>query len=444
MKEEILENLAFTCQNIINDPHTHIPTIQPFLKNRDDITLLALYKVFSNIVPLYKIKIKEDKIQHKKEYIKLQTFEQNLYHYYRAYVKLINNLDTVTSYKIAVSLLQLDHFNFTDVIIEKVFRGCNKEEVKDICVNALNHKLANDNVGEVTFKIILCMLEFKWSDEVYKGIVNVNIINKLTIDDIKPVKEEKQKEVILANEKKKEKNNRKNKYKGNSRSKADKKSDKEMAKIERELKIKKEKETEKETKKMLAKIVDNLMRIFFIILDEKKTDLYEYCYLGLINYKRFIAFEFKEGLYMYLGINVLEGKHNVRLTCIRAILSIYGNESFEFKPLLLSLFELLTPLKYNYNNEQTDLLIDFLRTMLIEKRQSTKTVSSFVVRLMQLLSLRSNERLRILTNRILSNYKIDVHDYEIVRDAVYNVDNDDYESNGLLPFYCGSILNKIY
>lgn len=443
MKDEFYENLASTCESVINDPHNCITSIQPFLKHKDDITMLALYKVFSNIIPLYKIKIKEDKVQHKKEYIKLHTFEQNLYHFYKTYIKTINTIETITSYRIGVNLLALDHFNFTDVIIEKVFRGCNKKETQQLCVNAIVNKLMEDTVGEVTFKIILLMLEFRWCDAVYEGIGNINVINKLTAEDIKPAKEEKKEKEVLDANGKKILRNKKKMERGKIRSKADKKTDKEMAKIERELKMKKEKEVEEATKKMLAKIVDNTMRIYFIILDEKKTSLYGYCYKGLANYKRFIAFEFREGLYMYLNENVLQSEHDTRLKCIEAILSIFGNENFEFKSTLLGLFELLTPLKYDFSDEQISTLTEYLRTMLIEKRQTTKTVNAFVIRLIQFLAVRRAEGLQRLVNRIISSYKIDMYDFEIVHDAIYNIDNDNFESNGTLPFFGGSILNKI-
>lgn len=444
MEQDYFKNLARTCTDVMNDPHKNIQNIFQYINKKDDITILALYKVFNNIIPLYKIKIKEDKIQHKKEFIKLQTFEKNLYHYYKLYIKTINKTDTIVSFKIAVELLSFDHFNFTDVIIEKVFVGCNKHEVSNICVEAICKKLESDTIGEVTFKILLCLLEFKWCSKVYKGITNVNIINRLSAEDIKPKKEEKkEREIIDANELKKFKKNKKRNDKRNIRSKADKKTDKEMAKIKKDLKIKNDKENEKETLKMLAKTVDNLMRIYFIILDEKKCDLYEFCYQGLVKYKRFIAFEFREGLYIYLSENAMQGKYDTRLKCMQTILSIYGEEIFEFKSLFLGLYELITPLKYNYSFEQRNQILDVLRKMLIDKRQSSKIIEVFLIRMMQFASTQSFEGIIIIINKILSSYKINIHDFEILQDSVYKIENDDYEKNGSLPFYGGSIIIKI-
>ncbi|KAM0685936.1 hypothetical protein COBT_002846, partial [Conglomerata obtusa] len=295
MTVEYYKNLSQLSKQIINDPYKNINLIADILDTNDDITLLSLLKIFKNIIPLYKIKIIEDKIKHKKEYIKLHNHDKSLYHLYKKFVTRICNIETTVSYKIAVEILSsLDHFNFIEKIIGKIFKGCLRTvEIRKICADGIANKVKTDNVGESTLKILIELMEFMCTDEMYACIADVNIINHLTLEQISPVKKIEKEEKIKKRHLLKNILG-KNIEKSSLKSKTDKKLDREMKKLDKKYRTKDKNELENENKKMLKKIVDNLMRIYFIILRDKKENLYCYCIEGLTKYNRFIAPEFNE------------------------------------------------------------------------------------------------------------------------------------------------------
>ncbi len=183
MTKEYYENLGVICTSIINDPIQNIKHLKDLLKNKDDITLLALFKFLKILYHCIKSKLLKTKFIIKKNLINCKTMIKQLYHSYKSYINIMCNKESMTAYKIAAEILKhLDHFNFAEKIIEKIFKGHGKNEIKQICINAITEKLNNDTIGDSTFKILLNLLEFKYCDEIYKGISNINVINRLSND----------------------------------------------------------------------------------------------------------------------------------------------------------------------------------------------------------------------------------------------------------------------
>ncbi|KAM0673444.1 Nucleolar complex protein 3 [Gurleya vavrai] len=442
MTTEYYKNLSKLSKLIINDPYKNITLIDDILKTNDDVTLLSLLKIFKNIIPLYKIKIIEDKINHKKEYIKLNNHDRSLFHFYKKFVNRICILNTKVSFVIAVEILKsLDHFNFIEKIIVKIIKGFDQsKDIVKICADGIVGKLNTDEVGESTFKILIELLEFKGCKDVYRGLTDIKIMNKLELDDItieKKTKEDKKKKRLLL----------KNIYgkeieKSSLKSKTDKKIDIKNKKVEEKIRTKNKEEQDEAKKKMLGKIVDNAMRIFFIILKEEMIDLYTIAIQGLTEYRRFIKNSFMEGLMIMLEKIIIQENMYYKLHGSNCVLEIFGQNEFEFRNIINAVYDLLTPLKYSFTYHEKMILCNMIRKLFLFKRQSVSDVFTFLHRLMQNYLVDYHFELQIIIKEIINSYKIDVYDFDTINNGVYSFEESDTKLVAMLPLFECTTLYK--
>lgn len=427
--------LANLCKTTITNPST-LSTLKPFLNSHDPIVLLSLFKVFKNIIPLYKINIKEDTVKHKQSYIKLKSSEKVIYNLYKIYIERVKKSKQKVSFQIASMLmLELDHFNFAEKMINKVLEGTKTEKY---CVDAVLQKTGEDEKGDSTFKIMLALMEFNLCDAVYECITKVNVVDKLTIEDYENTKTEK-------NIEKKDKNIKmlmNNKYakgieKSSLKSRKDKKDDVKNNKLTAKLLIEKEKKKEDDTVVIQRKIVDNLMRIYFMILNENRTKLYKYCFKGLPRYKRFIKNIHMNGLMMLLN-NVLKNSDHVnRIQACMCIIEIFGEHKFEFRNIMDVVFEIMIPLRYDLSLVDKKILMEILGFLFIKNKQSNGVVCIFVQRILQFVTTFYLPELETLLTKIINFYKLDLYDFEIVKNGVYEIECDRIDFVRNHPLYLG-------
>ncbi|KAM0678764.1 Nucleolar complex protein 3 [Binucleata daphniae] len=438
---EYYKNLSQISQAIINEPQKNIDRLQELLKKNDEVALLCLLKIFVNIIPLYKIKIIEDQIKHKKEYIKLQNYDKALYKYYKIYVTNICKLKTALSYKIAVNLLlKLDHFNFAEKIISKVVKGC--LENHKICIDAIISKIKNDTDGNSTMKIMIELMDFSFGDKVYECITNINILNEIKEEELEKIEETK-------TERKRKRKLKNNKYgkdieKTSLLSKTDKKINKEMKSLQNKYRTKDKEELDNIRNKMILKIVDCAMRIMFMILKQKKESLYTYTFEGLMKYKRFIRKEFDEGLMIMLSEVIMNNSKEHKIYGSLCILDLYGDKDFEFRQVLNAVYDLLTPLKYNFTQNEKQEIYKIVDTMFLCKKQLKKDAQIFLQRLMQFCLLNVCYELQKLISRIVLLYKIDKYDLDVVCDGLYDPCESETKIVAMQPLYVSYTFDFLY
>lgn len=437
---EYYKNLSKLSQSIINEPQKNIERIQEILKKDDEVALLCLLKIFVNIVPLYKVKIIEDKIKHKKEYIKLQNYDKALYKYYKVYVTKLCKQNTEVSYKIANILLEkLDHFNFAERIISKVVKGC--LENKKSCIEGIIMKVNNDTCGNSTMKILIELMDLDFGDKVYECLTNINILNEIKQDEIEKLEQTKE-------EKKKKRKLRSNKAgkdieKSSLMSKTDKKIHREMKGLEKKYRTKDKEELEQTKNKMILKIVDCAMRIMFSIVKEKRERLYVYAFKGLTKYKRFIRAEFDEGLLIMLNEIIMNDNKEHKIYGCLCILELYGEKDFEFRQVLNSLYDLLTPFKYEITKDDESILYKLVTTMFLTKKQLQRDVNVMLHRMMQYCLLHKSFELQSIIKRIFVAYKIDKYDFEIMCNGVYDPEEKDTKIAAMHPFFEAHLLDRL-
>ncbi|EJW03014.1 hypothetical protein EDEG_02596 [Edhazardia aedis USNM 41457] len=460
MEHDQAAEVAQICKDVIAFPDEKVDLLQKLFSKQNELTQLSLLKVFKNIVPLYKIKITEDKIQHCKEYIKIKEHDKKIYHYYKQYVNSIARSSTPISFKIAIDIVQnLDHFNFTEKMLNKVLKGTKSDDkiIKKMCIDAIVHKLKTDTLGDVTFKVIVELLTFNYCDEIYDSITNVNIINDITLEylNINDAENAKDKQKGANEESRSDtKNNKKlngkkdplktkkskeffKKYK--LIGKKDKKMNLEMAKIQTKKKFEERLERDKERRKRFKTLVENLMRIYLIIFKEKKSALYKQALIGIKNYKRFIRYEFLEGLKILFDEILLDKSHTNVLFCAGCYLSIFGNNNYDFKTTLEGLYRILKPLRYNFDSIEIKILVQLLEFLFFFKKQNKARVEAFLHRIIQLVSLCYIPSLVDFSQKTISHYNIDVNDFEFVRNGIYDPNCDILDIVPFIPFYEASI-----
>ncbi|KCZ81576.1 hypothetical protein H312_01031, partial [Anncaliia algerae PRA339] len=175
------------------------------------------------------------------------------------------------------------------------------------------------------------------------------------------------------------------------------------------------------------KVYDNILRIYFTILKEEKKSFLYFTYKGLIKYKDKIGKRYLEGLYLMLNNLLFKGDISSRIECINSILFIYGEREFDFKKIISSLFEMITPLKYYIKENESVTLSDLIRNMLILRRQNENRVVKFIHRLMQYSMHKYSYSFVTLVHELSVSYSVDLNENILIGKERYNYFSDDID-----------------
>lgn len=178
------------------------------------------------------------------------------------------------------------------------------------------------------------------------------------------------------------------------------------------------------------KVYENIFRIYFTVLKEGRKEFLYFTYKGLIKLKERIGKKFLEGIYLLLTGLLFKGGVSSRLECVNCILNIFGGREYDFKKILSSLFEIIIPLKYNIKTEDSILLVDLLRKMLIFRRQNEMRAVNFLHRLMQYCLVKYDKNLITLVTELYQGYQIDILDKETLVTQAYNYFEEDIDYFG--------------
>ncbi|KAF7683471.1 Nucleolar complex protein 3 like protein [Astathelohania contejeani] len=436
-----LSLLADHCKKIIADPEANIKLIKPLLKGvienhqltiSRELILLAVLKVFKNVIPLYKIRTIEDRVKHKKEYQRLKDYDRVLLNQYGIFVNLVLAERGYENYKCCCEILEgLDHFNLIDKIIVRVVEGTCEDntEIVNMCCKAITYKFGNDYVGETTAKIINQMMDLRFGAGVMEGLTTIRVLDenymKSKLLRLENTDEEVQKIDLK-------------KIREKHRSKSVRKEEKERAKEEREnRKIAKHKRLE-EQKKVYKQLKDNIIRLYIAILKTKRKEFYKYTFIGLSFYKNFIRKDLYEGIYILLN-DSLEPMET-RLDGITSIVDVYSDMSCDFKNAFNRFYEMIEPFCINDINEDSFCLV--LRKLVIDRRQTVDKINGLVHRGLQLCFIFYLPKFFSILMEISKIYRIEFNDFNIIKNGIYNLEENNLEKVCNASFYEYHLLTK--
>lgn len=182
-----LRILEKECQNIVIDPENNLNLLNKILDEINNPLSLPIYlKIFQSILPLYKIKIIEDRVKHSKEYERLKDYDKQILDCYRKYIQFIIKYDEYEAFKSASELLiSFDHFNYVEKLIVKILKGTlhYSKEVQNLCHKTIEQKFKICN--EISYKFLIQMMDLKYhpsvlfyTHKIKKNETDLKITNK--------------------------------------------------------------------------------------------------------------------------------------------------------------------------------------------------------------------------------------------------------------------------
>ncbi|TBU06297.1 putative nucleolar complex protein [Hamiltosporidium magnivora] len=452
----VLNNLSEDCKKIIHEPEknillvTHILNcsteyLLPFKNDNDikNIINLSLLKVFKHIIPLYKIRTSNEKVKLNKEQKNIMEYDKKLLNVYIFYLKSVFCKNTFESYKCACEILnELDHFNFLEKSVNKVLIGTisEHEEIKEMCLDSVKNKLEGNN-EETIFVIINQMYNLKFSSSGFEFLLNIKyledkIFSDLQLEengkkDIKIEKKNKKMEFLQRkNEKKKTneiflKNLENNK---NKMSICDKKREKSRRLNERIIDEVENSENIDSKRKTLKKIVDALLRLYFRVLYDKKTNFYLLTFDGLIKYKRFISQSFLEGLFLMLNNLEIQNNSKLEINKLLCIQNIFENRNYDFKKSVSIIYKILKPLEMDIDRNNLEKLKIIVINLFINMKQPINRVNAILHRLIQFCLIKRVDLFHDLIFILKNNYSVNFSDFDQINANNYSEEDIDLVS----------------
>lgn len=439
--------IAEICTRIINEPEKNINDVSQLLATKENkgLVYLSLTKVFKNITPLYRIRLHSNKIKHKNESLKVSEYDKKLFKQYNMFVKDICSSDIVESYKAAAELLKtLDHFNFSDRIISKVLMGTTKSHsVALFCVEALIDRIINDQIGDTVFIIIDRCLDYRFSEEIIKAMINSQYLQKCV--EIRINKEtyyEKEK----IEERKKDKNEKSGKgffAKKFLIDKNEKKDEKKRLKLQNDVRKQEKEELDQLNDKNYIRTVNAMQRLYFTILKSQNKELFEYTFIGIRKYIRIIRKEFHEGLYTFLLDSIKIADTNSALEGVLTIFEIYNSCGYDFKRVVNVLFQIISPFNISLTYELIDKLCVCTRNMFLNIVQPKIRAIAYVQRLMHCRIVRFINKFDQLIKDLEVKYNLEFDDFDIKRVDLKDIGTDDIDKITVKPFYEYYLFKKV-
>ncbi|KAG0420040.1 hypothetical protein EQH57_0318 [Dictyocoela roeselum] len=372
---EQLKYLDNQCQKIVISPEENISTLKSLLSDITTPLSLPIYlKLFQSILPLYKIKIIEDKVKHCNEYVRLKNYDKDLLDAYREYVKLIVGCDEYESYKAAVELFRaFDHFNLVEKLIVKVLKGTlhPSKQVRRMCHAVLGEKLSK--ATDISFKVVHQMIELKFDPSAILHITKMNFDSGHTaeIDE-----NQDQASKVKDSRSKKEKEQKKNK--------------------EAEI---------KEYDKIVKRNRDAINRLYLYILRNKEESFYLYTLQGLKNCE--LRNDLAEGTLLLLNdIMITNDDPEILAYAVNTAASQFAAKDYSLTIALNTLTKIIKP----FSNVPIPIILDAVDILCIKNKQC-KSIVSFLLKNMMLVSITvySNELIDMI-NFMSQKYQIDVED----------------------------------
>lgn len=445
--QNIQQHLANECTSILNDPENNIKKISEILKIKEHkgLIYLSLVKVFKNIVPLYKIRVHSNKVKHRNQEMSVTDFDRILLQQYNAFIKEICSSDEIESYKAAAELIRcLDHFNFADRLISKVLIGTTKQHaVGKFCIESLVDRVKNDPIGETIFMILDKCLDYKFSHQILKAIIDSKYLESCV--QIRIAKETfYQKEKIEERKLNKREKAGKGFFKKNFlKAKAEKKEEKKRLQQMKQVRMQEETELSAINEKNYIRTVNALQRLYFTVLKTQNEPCYESTFIGVRKYIKIIRKEFHEGLYTLMIEAIRKSSVNACLEGMLTIHQIYKDCGYDFKRILDSLFALISPFNFNFNQEHFEFFSKVIKLYFVETIQPKVRVFAFIQRLILARCVRLVPQFALLIKNLEVKYDLDINDHDYKNRMVNNLETEDVDRITFKPLYEYYLFKKL-
>ncbi|EED44679.1 hypothetical protein EBI_24868 [Enterocytozoon bieneusi H348] len=329
------------CEQIIINPNENLKELKPLIDIGNELADMAVAKVFSNICPLYKIRLGSQKIKHKSTEFTYNDFDITLLKLYETFLKKILRKKNEYTYHIAAYLLdELDHFNYSDRLVSKVLLGTQVDNVRNICIYVITERIKNDNNGKILVYILDQSIDYNFNENILDALLKSQYLNSI-INNYKNIHNSKNIQNNLENEFRKNKFFAKKQLKG-----INKKIEKER--YLKELNIKKDEieELTHENIKIRNKAINSLQRLYFTLLKEKNVRYIQLICTGIQKFFSLIRQEFHEGLLFLLSDNIKDNYTNIKyiennIELINTIFIVFKDSGIDFENLVMKIVPIL-------------------------------------------------------------------------------------------------------
>lgn len=442
-------DIMTSCTAIINSPESSIRTVSEIMSrhNCSKAALLALGKVFKNIVPLYKIRIHSEKTKHKTAELDISEYDRELCFQYNAYIKALCASPDHSSFCCAAELLpKLDHFNFADRLVAKVFAGTQlRGSTGRICLNSIVAEIKDNTSGDTLFMILDQCLDRKYSPELVAALLDSPYLHTcVSIRIEKELKYDKerieQRKRLKRLEKKAGKGFFAKKY---VLGKNERKEEKERLKKQQEVKEEEVTGMDSISEQNYIRTANALQRLYLTILKEKNRECYSATFRGLREYTKLIRKEFREGLYVLLHDAIAEVSASEAFEGISCVLHVYATSGLDFKRIINHLYGLIHPLSCRLSSDDFRRLGPIFRQLFIMNRQPIGRVHVFIQRLMLLRSVRFIDAIPAIVKELEVSYNVDLTDNAFKNKSTVNYDKEDVDLVPSKPIFEYFVFKKV-
>lgn len=446
---EKAREIALKCKEIMADPEAHLMKVKDIfgIISREQvdgqlrgIAYLSLLKVFKAVIPLYKVRTLKDMVKDKRDSMHMKAHDKEMLALYTSYIKFIVEDASDESYVSACEVLDhLDHFNCADKIVLKVLVGSTARRlVSRLCCEAIKLKLRNDWSGDTVFLILNQMLDVEHNPLIMEYLMDIPFItNSLKSDDERAV------EYWTANARvaKRDKNSIfQSKRIGNKKLK---KMDKNRLQMQEDARTEEAFEGDAEEFANRKKIYAALQRLYFTILKENRFEYYKHVFAGLMKYKGIIRPAFREGLYFLLNNNLGCLPSDARIRGIQCIVSLYGEDGYDFKRLVDVLYSALHPMNFDLAEADYCDVDSAARFLFMKTRQPAHRAHVLLNRLILHCCCRPAPMLRMLIRDLSALYSIDPLDCDGLRHKEFDQDAAETDMIPSNPFFAYSLYKQI-
>lgn len=413
-EDQTIKKIALCSKQVIIDPKDNLLNILYIFDQYaefPEVSLLSLLRVFLDIVPLYKIKILSNEVKDKTQISKLSKWEQDLLMLYSKFVFLVTSNTSDVNYRCAVELLkELSHFNYVEKLVSFVLRGTTAKNA--ICHECISRIFKSDDL-ELKYKVLVPMCDLNFGPNIISCFLDIDIFEFQAVKDgfftgfIYENEKKKQAESVLPTKDRKK------------MSKEERKEEKirkqvESRRLEEEGVVDKDKE-----KKLELKVCNCILRIYLLVLERKKTELYDEVFIGLRKFKVIVKDNLVEGTKLLI-MNCLErSSAGAKFLGILVVLALYENKIVDLNKLRDYLYDLLEPGILKLKNYEQKLAAKALKHFFLMNKQSVVVVRKFIKRLMLLCSLDYLPSLSGVTNEMVEYYDLEMEAGDFYEFSIY-------------------------
>lgn len=406
IENSFVKKIALCGKEIISNPKDNLLNIMYIFDQFEmfpEVVMLTILKIFLDIVPLYKIKMLTNEVKDKKRVSNLTKWEQDLIMLYSKYISLVIRKDDEINYRCATELLsKLNHFNYVDKLISFILKGTLSEN--NTCCECLSGIFKTNNL-ELIYKILIQMCNLCFGKGVLSYCLDIDIF------EFQIVKDKFYTGFIYENVKlKNNKHSDKNlimQDKENVMSKKIKKQEKLRSEIDRESSKNENTNEQEETKKLELKICNTLLRIYLLILENKKSEFYDDALIGLRKFKVIVKDNLVEGTRILI-MNIMENATlQTKFLGILTILELYENKTVDLNKVRDYFYEIIQSQQLKLKKQDEKLVAKALKCLFLKDRLAQSEVIKFLRSLMVLCVLNYLPRVSNIITKTIEYYEIE-------------------------------------